>query len=151
MIVISPKNAFLAWQEDGFEELLDKDSTLRKEELTELKGGYDQILHTLNSGKRNFIINYEKLVNVTNLIGQFVLNPQNKVHIVLDESHKIKSEHSQRTEHHKLCQHFHLLKRYIVRTPMPNKAEDIKPQYKFLYPYSDYNNNRFLLELLKMN
>ena len=59
LIVISPKNAFLAWQEDGFEELLDKDSTLRKEELTELKGGYDQILHTLNSGKRNFIINYE--------------------------------------------------------------------------------------------
>ena len=150
LLVISPKNAFLAWQEDGFEDLLDKGSNLRKEALTELKGGFDQISKTLNSGKRNFIINYEKLVNVTSLIGQFVLNPLNKVHVVLDESHKIKSEYAQRTEASQALATLPFVRKDILSgTPMPNKAEDIKPQYKFLYPYSDYNNNRFFVRTTK--
>ena len=34
MLVISPKNAFLAWQEDGFDELLNENNDLRKEGLT---------------------------------------------------------------------------------------------------------------------
>ena len=28
-------------------------------------------------------------LNITSLVGQFVLNPLNRVHIILDESHKI--------------------------------------------------------------
>ena len=77
---------------------MDDTTEIKKESITELKGNYEQIYKILNSGKRNFIVNYEKLVNITNLIGQFILNPVNKVHLVLDESHKVKNELAQRTE-----------------------------------------------------
>jgi len=150
MLVISPKNAFLAWQEDGFDELLNENNDLRKEGLTELKGGFDQIRKILNSGKRNFIVNYEKLVNITSLIGQFILNPNNKVHVVLDESHKIKNEYAQRTDAaHALATLPFVRKDILSGTPMPNKAEDINPQYKFLYPYSEYSGNRFFVRTTK--
>ena len=150
MIVVSPKNAFLAWQEDGFDELLNENSTLREEGLIELKGGFDHIRKTLDSGKRNFIVNYEKLVNITSLIGHFVLNPKNKVHVVLDESHKIKSEYAQRTEAAQALATLPFVRKDILTgTPLPNKKEDINTQYKFLYPYSEYSGNRFFVRTTK--
>ena len=150
LIVVSPKNAFLAWQEDGFDDLLNENSELRNEGLTELKGGFDKIQETLNSGKRNFIINYEKLVNCTSLIGHFVLNPKNKVHVILDESHKIKSEDAQRTEAAQALSTLPFVRKEILSgTPLPNKKEDINTQYKFLYPYSEYNGNSFFVRTTK--
>ena len=97
LLVVAPKNAFLAWDE-GFEDSLDENCTLRKEGLTELKGTYDQIKEKLLfSGKRNFIVNYEKLVNITGLIANFAYQPNNNIHVVLDESHKIKTEEADRS------------------------------------------------------
>ena len=42
LLVVSPKNAFLAWEE-GLEDSFTEDCQLRKEGITELKGSYDQI------------------------------------------------------------------------------------------------------------
>ena len=135
LIVICPRNAFLAWEEE-LEYLLDSSTDLKKEGITELKGNYDKIYNLLNSGKRNFIVNYEKLVNITNLIGQFVLNPSNKVHLVLDESHKVKNEMAQRTEATQSLSTLPVVRKDILTgTPMPKQISDLFPQFKFLYPY----------------
>ena len=95
LLVVAPKNAFLGW-EDGFEDCLDDNCKLKQEGLTELTGTYNSIKKKLNSKSKNFIINYEKLITMGNLIANFV--GKNRVHFVLDESHKIKSEGAQRSQ-----------------------------------------------------
>ena len=149
-IIVSPKNAFLAWQEDGVDELLNEENPLRKEGLIELKGGFDKIRNILSSGKKNFIVSYDTLVNITSLIGHFILNPKNKVHVILDESHKIKSEDALRTGAAQTLATLPVVRKDILTgTPLPNKLEDINTQYKFLYPYSEYSGNRFFVRTTK--
>ena len=149
LFVVSPKNAFLAW-EDGFHETLDDNCVLVKEGLTELTGTHNQILSKLNSGNRNFIINYEKLISVQNLISQFVLNKKNRIHFVLDESHKIKSELAQRSQAILSLSVLPFTRKDILTgTPLPNRLEDINSQYQFLYPGSVHSGNRFYVRTTK--
>ena len=137
LFVVSPKNAFLGW-EDGFEDCLDDNCILKKEGLTELTGTRNSIIKKLNSGAKNFIINYEKLISMGNLISGFVQN--NRVHFVLDESHKIKSEDAQRSQAIlNIAYRLQFVRKDILTgTPAPNKLEDINTQYQFLYPGPEY-------------
>jgi hypothetical protein len=48
LLVVSPKNAFLGW-EDGFDDCLDDDCVLKKEGLTELTGTRNAIIKKLNN------------------------------------------------------------------------------------------------------
>ncbi len=154
LIVICPRNAFLAWEEE-LDFLMDETTKIKQEGITELKGNYEQIYKILNSGKKNFIVNYEKLVNITSLIGQFILNPANKVHLVLDESHKVKNELAQRTEATQSLSTLPIVRKDILSgTPMPKAISDLFPQFKFLYPYEKPenfidNNNRFYVRTTK--
>ncbi len=148
LLVVSPKNAFLAW-DDGFDDCLDKNCKLYKEGLTELTGTRSAIIKKLNSGDRNFIINYEKLITMGNLIANFV--QKNRVHFVLDESHKIKSEGAQRSQAVlSLAYRLQFVRKDILTgTPTPNKVEDINTQYQFLYPGPDYSGGRFWVRTTK--
>jgi|TARA_B100001964_G_C14258006_1_gene613528 hypothetical protein len=142
LLVVAPKNAFLAW-EDGFDECLNENCNLYKEGLTELTGTHSAIDKKLNLGGRNFIINYEKLITMGNLIANFV--QKNRVHFVLDESHKIKSEGAQRSQAVlNLAYRLQFIRKDILTgTPTPNKIEDINTQYQFLYPGPEYSGGRF--------
>ncbi len=148
LLVVSPKNAFLGW-EDGFEDCLDETCPLKKEGLVELTGTYNSIRKKLNSGARNFIINYEKLITMGNLISNFVQN--NRVHFVLDESHKIKSELAQRSQAIlSLAYRLHFIRKDILTgTPAPNRLEDINTQFQFLYPGPEYSGDRFWVRTTK--
>ena len=154
LIVICPRNAFLAWEEE-IDYLLDKSTDIKKEGITELRGNYDQIYKILNSEKRNFIVNYEKLENITNLLGQFILKPENKVHLVLDESHKVKNEMAQRTQATQSLSTLPIVRKDILSgTPMPKQTSDLFPQFKFLYPYEKpekiiNGSNRFYVRTTK--
>ncbi len=148
LFVVAPKNAFLGW-EDGFEDCLDQNSKLKKEGLTELTGTYNSIKKKLNSNFRNFIINYEKLITMGNLIANFV--SKNRVHFVLDESHKIKSEGAQRSQSVlSLAYRVPFVRKDILSgTPAPNRIEDINTQFQFLYPGPEYNGKRFWVRTTK--
>jgi len=148
LLVVSPKNAFLGW-EDGFEDCIDENCALEKEGLVELTGTYNAIRKKLNSGARNFIINYEKLITMGNLISNFVQN--NRVHFVLDESHKIKSEMAQRSQAIlSLAYRLHFIRKDILTgTPAPNRLEDINTQFQFLYPGPEYTGDRFWVRTTK--
>ena len=133
LLVVAPKNAFLGWQEG----------------LTELTGTYNSIKKKLNSKSKNFIINYEKLISMGNLIANFV--GKNRVHFVLDESHKIKSEGAQRSQSVlSLAYRVPFIRKDILTgTPAPNKLEDINTQFQFLYPGPEYNGSRFWVRTTK--
>ena len=148
LLVVSPKNAFLGW-EDGFDDCLDDDCVLKKEGLTELTGTRNAIIKKLNSGAKNFIINYEKLITMGNLISGFV--QKNRVHFVLDESHKIKSENAQRSQAIlNIAYRLQFIRKDILSgTPAPNRIEDINTQYQFLYPGPDYTGDRFWVRTTK--
>ena len=148
LLVVSPKNAFLGW-EDGFDDCLDDDCVLKKEGLTELTGTRNAIIKKLNSGAKNFIINYEKLITMGNLISSFV--QKNRVHFVLDESHKIKSENAQRSQAIlNIAYRLQFIRKDILSgTPAPNRIEDINTQYQFLYPGPDYTGDRFWVRTTK--
>jgi SNF2 family DNA or RNA helicase len=148
LIVVAPKNAFLGW-EDGFNDCLDENSILKKEGLIELTGSHELVKKKLQSGNKNFIINYEKLLNTSYLIANFV--QKNRVHFVLDESHKIKSEGAQRSQ--AVLSLSHRLNFYrkdiLTGTPAPNSLDDINSQYQFLYPGPEYNGDRFWVRTTK--
>ncbi|MDA9201243.1 SNF2-related protein, partial [Candidatus Pelagibacter ubique] len=148
LLVVSPKNAFLGW-EDGFDDCLDDDCVMKKEGLTELTGTRNAIIKKLNSGAKNFIINYEKLITMSNLISGFV--QKNRVHFVLDESHKIKSENAQRSQAIlNIAYRLQFIRKDILSgTPAPNKLEDINTQYQFLYPGPEYTGDRFWVRTTK--
>jgi len=148
LLVVSPKNAFLGW-EDGFDDCLDDDCVMKKEGLTELTGTRNAIIKKLNSGAKNFIINYEKLITMGNLISSFV--QKNRVHFVLDESHKIKSENAQRSQAIlNIAYRLQFIRKDILSgTPAPNKLEDINTQYQFLYPGPEYAGDRFWVRTTK--
>jgi superfamily II DNA or RNA helicase len=150
LFVVSPKNAFLAWEE-GLEDSLTEDCQLRKEGITELKGSYDQIKEKLLfSQNRNFIINYEKLINVTGLISNFVYDPNNNVHVVLDESHKIKTEGAERSNAAKEISTLPFVRKDILTgTPVPNKPEDKNTQFKFLFPFGGDPEKKFWVRTTK--
>ena len=66
-----------------------------------------------------------------NLIANFV--GKNRVHFVLDESHKIKSEGAQRSQSVlSLAYRVPFIRKDILTgTPAPNKLEDINTQFQF--------------------
>ena len=148
LLVVAPKNAFLGW-EDGFDDCLDDNCKLKQEGLTELTGTYNSIKKKLNSKSKNFIINYEKLITMGNLIANFV--GKNRVHFVLDESHKIKSEGAQRSQSVlSLAYRVPFIRKDILTgTPAPNKLEDINTQFQFLYPGPEYRGGRFWVRTTK--
>ena len=148
LLVVAPKNAFLGW-EDGFDDCLDDSCELKQEGLTELTGTYNSVKKKLNSKSKNFIINYEKLISMGNLIANFV--GKNRVHFVLDESHKIKSEGAQRSQSVlSLAYRVPFIRKDILTgTPAPNKLEDINTQFQFLYPGPEYNGSRFWVRTTK--
>jgi|TARA_B100001964_G_scaffold219569_1_gene261774 superfamily II DNA or RNA helicase len=144
LLIVCPKNAFLAW-EDEFNACLEEGCILKKEGLTELTGSYESLKTKLNSKSRNFIINYEKLINNSNLVAGFI--QKNRVHFILDESHKIKSELAQRSQAVlNLAYRLNFVRKDILTgTPAPNKREDINSQFNFLYTGAEYEkkNKRF--------
>ena len=148
LLVVAPKNAFLGW-EDGFVDCLDDNCKLKQEGLTELTGTYNSIKKKLNSKSKNFIINYEKLITMGNLIANFV--GKNRVHFVLDESHKIKSEGAQRSQSVlSLAYRVPFARKDILTgTPAPNRLEDINTQFQFLYPGPEYRGGRFWVRTTK--
>jgi len=84
-----------------------------------------------------------------NLISGFV--QKNRVHFVLDESHKIKSEDAQRSQAIlNIAYRLQFIRKDILSgTPAPNKIEDINTQYQFLYPGPEYTGERFWVRTTK--
>ena len=128
LLVVAPKNAFGAWDEQLFD--CCNDNTLS---FVRLRGGELAISQALKNNPRFSIITYQQYPRVAHLIHKFL--DKNEVFMFLDESHRIKSGKSGISAD-AILQSAFLPKRKLIMsgTPMPQSIRDILPQFSFLYP-----------------
>lgn len=128
LLVIAPKNAFAAWDEQ-----MDDCMPHLKTQFTRLRGGKEKIAKLISDDPRWMLITYQQLARVPDLISAHVA--QFKTHVFLDESHRIKSGVGKQTARAALgLAHLPVGKLIMSGTPMPQSTEDLIPQFAFLYP-----------------
>lgn len=128
LLVIAPKNAFAAWDE----QIEDCMPTLGAK-FVRLRGGRDNIARMLDDDPRFMLISYQQLARVPDLIASHCAKV--RVHVFLDESHRIKSGIGKQTARAALTlSHLPVGKLIMSGTPMPQAPEDLIPQFAFLYP-----------------
>ena len=84
LLVIAPKNAFAAWDEQ-----MEDCMPHLNAQFTRLRGGKDKIAKLISDDPRWMLITYQQLARVPDLISAHVA--RFKTHVFLDESHRIKS------------------------------------------------------------
>lgn len=128
LLVIAPKNAFAAWDE----QTTDCVPSLHAE-FVRLRGGRDKIEKMLAADPRFMLISYQQLARVGDLIAAHLA--RRKSFVYLDESHRIKSGTSKQTARAVLgLAHLPIGKLIMSGTPMPQSVDDLIPQFAFLYP-----------------
>jgi len=138
LLVIAPRNAFISWEDEII--ACFEGSAPR---VTRLSGGRERISKLLNENPEINLITYHQLPSVVEEIIQFLR--RNKVHLVLDESHRIKR--GMPGIHYsaviKLAD-FSPRRDILSGTPLPQSISDLEPQFDFLWPGGD-----ILIDLLK--
>jgi len=128
LLVIAPKNAFAAWDE----QTADCIPSL-KAEFVRLRGGRDKIERMLLDNPRFMLISYQQLARVGDLLAGHLA--RHKSFVYLDESHRIKSGTAKQTARAVLgLSHLPVGKLIMSGTPMPQAVDDLIPQFTFLYP-----------------
>lgn len=133
IIVVAPRNAFLAWESVIDECLLPSAPAGAREPFTPLVGGEAKIETLLAANTKRFIISYDQLIRVDALIERYLST--HRVHLVLDESHRMKAgAQSQRGSALLRIGHLAVRRDILSGTPMPQRSLDIESQLDFLWP-----------------
>jgi SNF2 family DNA or RNA helicase len=131
LLVVAPKNAFMAWDE-VVEDCMDP-SVCKDWRFLRLIGGSELIRQTLKNPPLRMIISYDQFIRVSILIISFFKT--HKVHLILDESHRMKGgEKSKRGNSLLKIAHLPIRKDILSGTPLPRSIQDIAPQMDFLWP-----------------
>ncbi|KAF1728077.1 SNF2 family domain/helicase [Pseudoxanthomonas mexicana] len=133
ILVAAPKNAFPAWEEIIDECLLPTASGELRAPFQTLTGGEARIRESLQAGGKRFLISYDQLVRVDSLIGHYLAT--RAVHLVLDESHRMKAGYtSLRGASLLRMGHLAIRRDILTGTPMPQSSSDMQSQLDFLWP-----------------
>ena len=133
LIVVSPKSAFPAWREVVDDCICDSAPEWVKEPFCILTGGSESVSTGLRTDRSRYVINYEQLLIVPDLFSSFLA--QNRVHLVLDESHRMKGGLNVRRGVVLLNSASLPVRRDILSgTPMPQSPVDLQAQLDFLWP-----------------
>ena len=126
LLVIAPKNAFAAWDEQ-IESCLPSIGT----KFVRLRKG-DKIPGQLRDNPKLMIIGYQQLARVRETISEHL--SVRRVHVFLDESHRIKGADNISTDAVLGFSHLPVSKLVMSGTPMPQSPADLLPQFRFLFP-----------------
>jgi len=128
LLVVAPKNAFAAWDEQITECMPHLDAAFIR-----LRGGRDRIAWSLVGDPRFMLITYQQLTRVQDLLARHLA--EHRCHVFLDESHRIKAGASGASGRAVLnLSHLPVGKLIMSGTPMPQSTADLVPQFRFLYP-----------------
>lgn len=127
LLVIAPKNAFAAWEE----QIADCMPSINPE-FVRLRGGRDRIERLLTADPRFMLIGYQQLTTVTDLVAAHLA--KHKAFVFLDESHRIKSGRKPTAQAALTLSPLPVGKLIMSGTPMPQRVDDLIPQFSFLYP-----------------
>lgn len=132
LLVVAPRNAFLAWQE-VIGECLREDLVANADQAFVVLQTDTDIGALVRKGRKRFLVSYETMVRLESVLASFL--GQNATHLVVDESHRMKAGYrSQRGS--SLLRIGHLAQRrdLLTGTPMPQAPADLQSQLDFLYP-----------------
>lgn len=139
LLVIAPKNAFAAWDE----QILTCLPSFGHEFVRLRKT--DKIPVQLLDDPRLMIIGYQQLARVGEVIANHLAG--RRVHVFLDESHRIKGQNNISTDAVLSFSHLPVSKLVMSGTPMPQSTSDLLPQFRFLYPEVQANEDN-VVELI---
>lgn len=127
LLVVSPKNAFSAWEEQL--PLCLKDDA----QFVRLTGGRERIDELLRSAPRFMLIGYRQLAEVIDIVSDFLR--AHDCFLFVDESHHIKLG-AQGVIGEAVLRLSHLPSGKLVMTgtPLPQSIADLIPQIRFLFP-----------------
>ena len=132
-LVVCPKNAFISWEEQ-------LSSCLPNIFPRRLDKGVKNIVSQLQKKSSFYLVSYSQIALVLSTVLHFLHN--RKFNLVLDESHKIKRGDAGAWGKAVLALAPFAENRIILSgTPLPNSENDLIPQIKFLFPYTnDFSN-----------
>ncbi len=135
IFVVGPKSSFPAWSVVVDDCIGENAPDWVREPFTILTGGADAVRRSLNSGASRFIINYDQLILLSDVFFNYLA--QNPVHLVLDESHRMKGGLAVKRGIVLLNAATLPIRRDILSgTPMPQGPSDLQSQLEFLWPGS---------------
>lgn len=136
LLVICPKAAFPAWRSIVAECMTD-DSPY-SEEFIMLDGRESDTDRLLRSGASRFIMSYDLMVRQQATVAAYL--GRQPVHLILDESHRMKSGMASQRGAFLLSVASLPARRDILSgTPMPQDANDLASQLGFLWPAGGYD------------
>ena len=128
LLVIAPKNAFAAWDEQ-----IEQCMPHLGAKFARLRNGRANIMQILQMNPQFMLITYQQLARLPDLIAAHC--SQYSTFVFLDESHKIKSGVVKQTARAVLDLSYVAAGKLIMSgTPMPQSTADLIPQMSFLYP-----------------
>lgn len=129
LLVICPKNAFPAWEEQ-FQICLPNNNVVVKR----LRHGKTRIERDLNQTDADvFLISYQQFNRCSEVVAGYLHG--NPTFVFVDESHRMKG--GDKTDTGRQIQrisHLPIGKLIMSGTPMPQGVSDLIPQYSFLFP-----------------
>ena len=131
LLVVCPKNAFAAWEEQLVLCLKNPPAIAR------LVGGETNINNIIKKDTSEvLLITYQQLPNVKRFIAKFMVD--HPTMMFLDESHHIKRGISGQWSSTVLgLSHLPKAKLIMTGTPLPNSIADLVPQINFIFPELD--------------
>ncbi|MDX8458390.1 DEAD/DEAH box helicase [Mesorhizobium humile] len=137
IIIISPKSAFPAWRA-VVEECMEPGAPNGGDEPFKVLDSRFDIDKELRSGSTRFLISYDLAVRQQSVLTAYMA--RNSVHLVLDESHRMKAGLASQRGAFLLSAATLPVRRDILSgTPMPQAASDLASQLGFLWPGHGYD------------
>lgn len=133
LLVVCPKAAFPAWRSIVGECMNENAPNGGAELFIILDGREDETDRILRNGSKRFVISYDLLVRQQSTIAAYLA--RQPVHVVLDESHRMKAGMASQRGAFLLGVSSLPVRRDILSgTPMPQDANDLASQLGFLWP-----------------
>ena len=133
LLVVAPRNAFVAWEEVIDECLTEHASEYVRRPFVQLVGGEARIAELLLTNPPRMLISYDQLVRVESQIEELL--SRHRVHLVLDEAHRMKAGTASRRGAVLLkLGHLAVRRDILTGTPMPQRPSDMQSQLDFLWP-----------------
>lgn len=133
LLVVAPRNAFMAWEEVIDECLTEHAPWHVRRPFVQLVDGEARIADILRMNPPRMLISYDQLVRVESQIEELL--SRHRVHLVLDEAHRMKAGTASRRGAVLLKLAYLAVRRDILTgTPMPQRPADMQSQLDFLWP-----------------
>lgn len=133
LVIVGPKSAFSAWIDVVSECIADDAADWVREPFVTLTGSSAKVKQGLLSKANRLVLNYEQLLSIPEAFASYLA--QNAVHLVLDESHRMKGGAAVKRGRVLLnCASLPIRRDILTGTPMPQSPNDLRSQLDFLWP-----------------